>query len=581
MTKNYFFIFILLFSSLALSTEIDYDISNRYNKVFNQKILSPEDTELYQKIFTLQKKCEFKKSNKYILDLRNEILMGNVLAQRYLHPKCYRSKFLELSSWLKMYNDHPQARRMHRLAIRRMPDGYKRPPNPIPTIGIKNNSDKIIKKQKKYQSEIILTKKQRKEKYQLLINIKSRVNKGWPTGSLKLLNQKNVKILLDSVEIDMQKELIAKGYFLAGKDKLVIKYAEEAIKRSPEHVPFANWTAGLAAWRLNDFNKAANFFSDFSISMKNNAWHESSGAFWTARSFGELGQYEKINYWLNIASKNPQTFYGQLANNILGTNNPIDWGIDKIDFNKEDVFVNLPAAKRVLALIQVGNINDAENEIIKMNNSLNEEIALFSLDLASKFNLAKTQLKIANKLTVIEKKIPLKYFYPTPNWIKLSNNKISKALILAFAHQESTFNKDAKSRKGALGLMQIMPSTAKFIIKNKKLKRNYIDILKEPSVNIKVGEEYIDYLLNLKIVDNNLIFMAAAYNGGPGNLKKWLKETKFNNDSLLFMESIPSRETRWFMEKVLTNYWIYENKFNQKSQSLIELARGGDPIYLM
>ena len=75
--------------------------------------------------------------------------------------------------------------------------------------------------------------------------------------------------------------------------------------------------------------------------------------------------------------------------------------------------------------------------------------------------------------------------------------------------------------------------------------------------------------------------MTAAYNGGPGNLKKWLKETKFNNDSLLFMESIPSRETRWFMEKVLTNYWIYESKFNQKSQSLIELARGKDPIYLM
>ena len=46
--------------------------------------------------------------------------------------------------------------------------------------------------------------------------------------------------------------------------------------------------------------------------------------------------------------------------NILGTNNPIDWGINKIDFNKEDIFINLPAGKRVLALIQVGNINDAE-----------------------------------------------------------------------------------------------------------------------------------------------------------------------------------------------------------------------------
>ena len=83
----------------------------------------------------------------------------------------------------------------------------------------------------------------------------------------------------------------------------------------------------------------------------------------------------------------------------------------------------------------------------------------------------------------------------------------------------------------------------------------------------------------MDIVNNNLIYMAAAYNGGPGNLQKWLKETYHNNDPLLFMEGIPSRETRWFMEKILTNYWIYQNQFNQNSLSLIELAKGNDPVY--
>ena len=85
------------------------------------------------------------------------------------------------------------------------------------------------------------------------------MNKGWPTGALKLLNQKYVKNLLDNVEIDQQKELIAKGYFLANKNELAIKYAKEAIGRSKENVSFANWTAGLSAWRLNDFESAANF----------------------------------------------------------------------------------------------------------------------------------------------------------------------------------------------------------------------------------------------------------------------------------------------------------------------------------
>ena len=63
--------------------------------------------------------------------------MGHILAQRYLHPKCYRSEFLELSSWLKRYSDLPQAKRIYRLAIKRMPKGYKRPTSPSKPVGIK------------------------------------------------------------------------------------------------------------------------------------------------------------------------------------------------------------------------------------------------------------------------------------------------------------------------------------------------------------------------------------------------------------------------------------------------------------
>ena len=132
-----------------------------------------------------------------------------------------------------------------------------------------------------------------------------------------------------------------------------------------------------------------------------------------------------------------------------------------------------------------------------------------------------------------------------------------------------------------MGLMQIMPNTAKFISKNKKVKRGNSSILKDPLINIEVGEEYINYLLNLDLINGNLIYLAAAYNGGPGNLKKWLNETNFINDPLLFMESIPSRETRWFIEKILTNYWIYKDQFEEDSQSLLELSKGNDPIYYL
>ena len=73
--------------------------------------------------------------------------------------------------------------------------------------------------------------------------------------------------------------------------------------------------------------------------------------------------------------------------------------------------------------------------------------------------------------------------------------------------------------------------------------------------------------------------MAAAWNGGPGNLNKWRKATEYMNDPLFFIESIPVRETRNFIEHVLSNLWIYRNRLGQKIPSLDAVAAGEWPQY--
>ena len=546
MHRFYFTLIILIFIypiSINAFT-IDYNLSNGYQKIFNKKILSSNDIKNYQKIFLLQEVCKFKESDKYILKIKENILMGHVLAQRYLHPKCYRSKFIELSSWLKKYNDHPQAKRVYRLAIKRMPEGYKRPQEPKKAEGINNNLINVKDSSEKYKSSKSLNKNMRNKKYQLLSNIKSRVKKGWPTGALKLLNQSSTSDLLDFVEIDQQKELIAKGYFLANKNELAIKYASEALNRSPNYTPFANWTAGLSSWKLEDYKQAAMFFSNFAVALKDDSWHHSSGSFWAARSYGQLNEYKEINFWLKSASQYSDTFYGQLSNRILGTKNLIDWSDEKLDPNTENVFLNLPAGKRIMALIQTGNIIEVEKEILKLNESIDEKVAYISLGIAKSFNFARTQLKIAHKLKKIDKEIPIKYFYPTPNWIPDSDFSVDKSLIFAFIHQESNFNINAKSHKGAVGLMQIMPRTAKFISKDKRIKRGDYSLLRNPKINIEVGQEYINYLLDLEIVNGNLIYLTAAYNGGPGNLSKWLKETNFKDPSIELVSNVTAEPTK-------------------------------------
>ena len=578
MKINLFYIitFSLFFSLNAFGYQID--ISKKYSQIFESKILSEEDINNYQQAYLFQEKCKWKSANRYILKIKNKTLLGHIYAQKFLHPSCYKSKYLELYYWLKKYNDHPQAKRIYKLAIRRMPSGYKSPVKPSIPLGIESETIKSVKKYK-YKSSKKLSNSQRAEKSKLINGIKSRVIRGWPTGASQLLKQRDVNLLLDQVEIDQQKELIAKGYFLANKNKLAIRFASEALVNSAQHVPYAAWTAGLSSWRLEKYEDAANYFSLFSISLKDDAWHQTSGSFWTARSYAKLGRYDDINFWLKRASNNPNSFYGMLALEILGVEDKIRWNQRAILNKNNSKLLNLPAGKRLQSLIQVGFADELEKEIIHLNSILNKEIAEESISIAENFDLAYTQLKIVNRLEQFGMDVPTHLYYPTSVWKPRDGFKLEKELLHAFMHQESMFNTKAKSKDGALGLMQVLPSTAKFITKSKDVKRNNSNILKNPEINLEVGQEYITYLLDLEVVSRNLIFLAAAYNGGPGNLQKWKRETNYLGDSLFFMESIPSRETRWFIEKILTKYWIYQNKNKKEMRSLKMLANGNDPLY--
>ena len=72
--------------------------------------------------------------------------------------------------------------------------------------------------------------------------------------------------------------------------------------------------------------------------------------------------------------------------------------------------------------------------------------------------------------------------------------------------------------------------------------------------------------------------MLTAYNGGPGNLLKWIKNARFYDDPLLFIEVIPSAETRIYIERVMANYWIYNMRFGSINHTLEQLADEKWPI---
>jgi hypothetical protein len=93
--------------------------------------LGTRDAELYSQIFALQERAEWAAADRLIAQLRDPVLLGYVLHQRYMHPTGYRSRFEELSGWLERYADHPDAQRVYDLALRRRPAGAPRPQDPV------------------------------------------------------------------------------------------------------------------------------------------------------------------------------------------------------------------------------------------------------------------------------------------------------------------------------------------------------------------------------------------------------------------------------------------------------------------
>jgi soluble lytic murein transglycosylase len=133
--------------------------------------------------------------------------------------------------------------------------------------------------------------------------------------------------------------------------------------------------------------------------------------------------------------------------------------------------------------------------------------------------------------------------------------------MFAITKQESAFNSDAKSPVGAMGLMQLMPATAKNTAKKAGLTYRPTDLL-EANKNIVLGSHYLDELLNA--FSGNRILVAAAYNAGPGRVKQWLTKDENKLPYDVWIETIPFKETRNYVQNVLSFTVVYSYRTGSK-----------------
>ena len=541
--------------------------------------LSAADVALYARIFELQEIGEWAKADRLIARLGDTLLLGHVQSQRYMHPTKYRSRYKELHMWLKRYGDHPDATRVYRLALKRQIKGWKPPKVPVKGYLNGNGPHSVVGDASDLARSRGRAIKLSHAGRSLRSSISKQIRRGRPTAAYKLLKTKHGEKLLGPDAFAAACAEIAHGYFVFGKDDLALKVAMESLRQSSDTAIGVHWTAGLALWRLGNYAEAGHHFETLVMAEGVPAILRSAAAYWASRVHLINRQPAQATRWLVKAATYPASFYGLLARRALGIAVPLDWGLPRVDAAAIEELSSKSGGRRAFALMQVGNMYAAEREFRKLYPALEDRYRRVVMTIAAENSMPALAVRIAGLIEATGERPHYGALYPVPAW-KVSNERgIDKALLLSIIRQESHFNTRAKSRRGARGLMQLMPRTAAYISGDKSLRGNARHRLYDPNFNIDLGQQYIRHLLDNDRVKGDLFRLLAAYNAGPGNLGKWDRKVKYQKDPLLFIESIPSRETRRYIETVLTDMWMYRLRLSQRAPSLERVAAGAWPTY--
>jgi len=537
--------------------------------------LSQRDVLLYKEIFDLQRVGAWKAADALLGRLNSETLLGHVQYQRYMHPTAYRSSYKELAGWLDRYSDHPGANKIYKLALKRRPRGANAPTKPAKgyMTGSGQQSQELIRV--RYRSSLRRSEARETVVQAWLRDLDRMGDRGRIDEAKRLFGQQDLHDIIDTVEADIARWAVSRAYFRKRQFRAAFNHARKAAHRSGHVVPEMHWTVGISAWRIGDINTASAHLARLAEATKADQGERARAAYWTARAVGF--KTRRAQHFLTIAAQYPRHFYGLLARQRLGM--PIDHKrATKVQDDVAEILVRYPAAQRATALAQIDRHDLAEKELRTLAASAKSALTAGLLKLAQNLHLPSVEMRLAHRLGY-KGDVHLDAFYPMPSWEPHKGYRVDRALVFSVIRAESGFDPAAESYVGALGLMQVMPGTAKYIAKRTNLTLKSTEHLFDPETAITFGQAYLQELLNRDGINDNLMFIAAGYNAGPGRVSQWRDAFNLDRDPMMFLEMIPFTETRVYVKKVLANFWNYRARLGQPLPSLEAMAGNDWPGY--
>ena len=521
--------------------------------------LAPSEAARIRRIFLLHAKSDIPAALAETEQLTDDLLLPDILADRYLLGGL-RPPTAELTAWLAQFRDLPDAPAIHALLKAQSPKIAAAMPAPISPASLPaaSSGDDVEPTERLFNRNPSLDR---------LVRDVARTN---PARALTLIGRARGISRLYGAQLRAE---VAQAWFSQGHDEEALATAVAADRQADGEIGLAAYVAGLAEWRSGRLPHAEAWFTAAFAARYLQPGQRAGAAFWAARSFTEGRREANSDAWLRRAAESGRTFYGLLARQTLGLSLRPEPSLESLTLGEADVEAidATPAGHRAFALLQVGQDGRAAAELQRLWSQTRGQAGLSRsiLLVARQAGLRTFVDQLSRLFEPAPVHLPRRLLRPKGGF------RTDPALLYALARLESNFDPQAVSPAGARGLFQLMPRTADFITG-----RNIAHQLHDPAVSLDVGQRYLLMLAQYDLIGGDLIRLLASYNSGPGALGRWIGAIRHNNDPLLFIESVPTDETRAYIPRALAFTWLYAAALNVPSPSLDELAAGSWPRFL-
>lgn len=349
----------------------------------------------------------------------------------------------------------------------------------------------------------------------------------------------------------------------------------------------AEWLMGWLSMLQGQHTQAYTHFTRMYDSVQS-AISRSRGAYWAARASEKLRAVMPqdpakpgapaetyADHWDKIAAQYPSTFYGQLSYaRYYGPASKAAINRFGIDAAAQQAFDQreIVRAVRLLKRINMPQFIDTFLSRMISDAKTRQDLALIAR-LAKDVGRPSYAVQ-ANKEA--QQRLGTYLFEEGfPTLPSLPASRPEKSLVHAIVYRESMFDPLVSSTAGALGLMQLMPATAKQT--SAKIGASYTKekLTSDPNYNVRLGSTYLQQMLDR--YSGFYPLAIAAYNAGPGNVDKWLREVgdpRHSNVNLIdWIESIPIYETRNYVQRVMESYYMYRLRFDEKPRTVLDVIQ--------